>query len=376
MKKILTLIALLLVALAACATPDLEQITDLLPGSDAAAEAAPTEEAAPAEELVAAEEAVAEVNPCDTAVIPPPDEGLVTVHFINKSGGEMNLVWHDTGQTPTQLVAYEQVADGDSVDRATYATHEWLLQDEHGHMLANYVAKADPTQCVVVYPHFAYEGEDGPENWAELSGHYEDCGAGQAQSPIDLTAANLADLQNIAFAYGETAVNILNNGHTIQVDQIQGSQITIEGETYQLAQFHFHAPSEHAVNGQRFPIEMHLVHKNADGNLAVVGVFIAEGAENSAFTPVWEHLPEEETGIMTTGATVQLASLLPADQTVYRYGGSLTTPPCSEGVLWSVMSSPVEMSAEQIAAFTEIIAGNNRPLQPLNVRELELDETP
>ncbi|MCA9971534.1 MAG: carbonic anhydrase family protein [Anaerolineales bacterium] len=229
---------------------------------------------------------------------------------------------------------------------------------------------------VVVYPHFAYEGEDGPENWAELSAHYETCATGQAQSPIDLTSANLENLENIVFEYGETAVNILNNGHTIQVDQIQGSQIIIGGDNYQLAQFHFHAPSEHVVDGQPYPIEMHLVHRSASGKLAVVGVLIQEGAENGAFAPVWAHLPAEEMGINATGATVQLADLLPADQTVYRYSGSLTTPPCSEDVLWSVMHQPVEMSAAQIAAFTDIIAGNNRPVQPLNARTLTLDETP
>ncbi len=141
-------------------------------------------------------------------------------------------------------------------------------------------------------------------------------------------------------------------------------------------QFHFHSPSEHAVEGELYPAEMHLVHADADGNLAVVGVFISEGAENTAFTPVWDNLPAEETEATPTGATINAADLLPDEQLFFRYSGSLTTPPCSEGVLWSVMSDPVEMSAEQIEMYTAIFSGNNRPLQVLNDRELQLDESP
>jgi carbonic anhydrase len=229
---------------------------------------------------------------------------------------------------------------------------------------------------VTIYPHFEYEGEDGPEQWAELSDHYETCGSGQEQSPVDLTNAATTDLDNIVFEYQETAVNIINNGHTIQVNVVPGSQIVVNGETYRLLQFHFHAPSEHAVDGQEYPLELHLVHRGANNDLAVVGVFIVEGEDNTAFVPVWDHLPEEEIGIIATGATAHPAGLLPTDQTTYRYSGSLTTPPCSEGVTWLVMKNPVEMSAEQIAAFTNIISGNNRPLQSLDARSLQLDDTP
>lgn len=224
--------------------------------------------------------------------------------------------------------------------------------------------------------HWGYEGEGAPENWVELG--YNEC-AGGTQSPIDLSNPTPADLQNIRFEYDEnTAVKILNNGHTIQVDQIEGSQIIIGDETYLLKQFHFHAPSEHTLNGEHFPIEMHLVHKTADeSNAAVVGVFIREGAENEAFAPVWAYLPAEETEVaQETGATVNLAALLPAAQQIYRYDGSLTTPPCTPNILWSVMQTPLEMSAEQIAEFTRIMEGNNRPVQALNERTLQVDETP
>ena len=313
---------------------------------------------------------------CDAADIPSPTAGLVNVRFVNNSGEEMTLIWHDQEQEPPQLVEYSRIGSGESFDQPTYTGHEWLLRDAEGELLKIYTASDAATQCAVVYPHFGYEGEGGPVNWAELSAHYEMCGRGQSQSPIDLTNAALTDLDNIVFSYGDTAVNILNNGHTIQVNNSSDSQIIIGDIPYKLLQFHFHAPSEHAVDGEPFPIEMHLVHRSADGKLAVVGVMIKEGAENSAFAPVWSNLPAEENGSIATGATVEVASLLPTNPTIYRYSGSLTTPPCSEDVIWSVMSTPVEMSAEQIAVFTAIIEGNNRPLQPINDRNLQLDETP
>jgi len=235
--------------------------------------------------------------------------------------------------------------------------------------------------------HWSYEeGAGSPENWVELG--YEQC-AGRTQSPIDLTNAAMSDLDNIRFAYGEAVVKILNNGHTIQVDKIEDSQIIIGDDTYFLKQFHFHAPSEHKLNGEQFPLEMHLVHKTADeSKAAVVGVFIANGAENHAFAPVWAYLPEEESAYELdadgnkvyipedTGAVVSLAALLPAEQLLYRYDGSLTTPPCTPNILWSVMQTPVEMSAGQIAEFTRVMVGNNRPVQDLNARDLQLDATP
>lgn len=378
MKKTLALIALLLLALVACSTPTTESVTDLLPGNDeseptavAAAEEPTTDETSAESEESASEETIT----CDVADIPTPTAGNVMLRFLNLSGAEITGVWHDTNQSPPALTPYFQLGDREIHDQETFANHEWVLLDEHEDTLRDYVASAGEKQCVVIYPHFSYE-EGEPAEWAELSDYYETCGTGQEQSPIDLTNAPTTDLENIVFDYKETAVNIINNGHTIQVNVVAGSQIVINGGTYELKQFHFHAPSEHTVEGQDYPIEMHLVHQDANGKLAVVGVFIAEGAQNAAFASVWGYLPEEEIGIIATGATVQVADLLPTEQTIYRYSGSLTTPPCSEEVIWSVMKTPVEMSAEQIATFTDIIAGNNRPLQPVLEQGLQLDGTP
>lgn len=223
---------------------------------------------------------------------------------------------------------------------------------------------------------WGYDGAGAPENWGDLKTDYELCKTGKEQSPIDLTSASASDLENISFSYSDSAVNILNNGHTIQVNYDEGSTATINGQTYNLLQFHFHSPSEHAIDGNLFPAEMHLVHADADGNLAVVGVMIAEGAENAAYAPVWSNLPKDISDPTATGMTVNATDLLPSKQTIYRYNGSLTTPPCSEGVLWSVIEQPIEMSAEQIKAFTDIFEISNRPVQTLNSRELFFDSTP
>lgn len=222
--------------------------------------------------------------------------------------------------------------------------------------------------------HWSYEGDSGPEHWSMLSEDYAVCGTGHEQSPIDVAAAAPEDLANIAFNYRPSNVNILNNGHTVQVNYDAGSTIELDGTTYNLLQFHLHAPSEHTVDGRSFPAELHLVHQNADGGLAVVGVLIEEGAENNNFASVWANLPAEEQAVETIGgATVAADSLLPADRLSYRYDGSLTTPPCSEGVEWLLLTTPIEMSAAQIRAFVDIVEDNHRPVQPLHDRELVED---
>jgi carbonic anhydrase len=232
-------------------------------------------------------------------------------------------------------------------------------------------------------PHWGYEGETGPSHWGTLSAEWSLCGTGQSQSPVDIRETVTADVAAMSREYDPSSLRIIhqehvadavNNGHTIQVNEEGADVATVGGESFELLQYHFHSPSEHTVNGEHYPMEMHLVHKSDAGHLAVVGVFIAEGAHNAAFDPIWSNLPG------TKGAEAHLAhvmvdvdQLLPADATSYRYDGSLTTPPCSEGVKWIVMTTPIELSAEQIAAFRGIIHGNNRPTQPLNGRQVATD---
>ena len=232
-------------------------------------------------------------------------------------------------------------------------------------------------------PEWHYEGAEGPANWGTLSPTFAACSEGRNQSPIDITKATpaaTAELRTtfppaeLHIAHHEHIADGINNGHTIQINYPDAETLTLGGVDYQLTQYHFHSPSEHTVDGKRFPMEMHLVHKSADDRLAVVGVFIAEGAHNKAFDPVWANLPGQK-GVEThyPAVKVDVDALLPTVRTSYRYDGSLTTPPCSEGVSWIVMTTPIELSSEQVAAFTRLIKDNNRPVQPLNGRTILTD---
>ncbi|MGR3310783.1 MAG: carbonic anhydrase [Candidatus Brocadiales bacterium] len=227
----------------------------------------------------------------------------------------------------------------------------------------------------VVETHWGYEGEAGPEAWGELSPDFALCSNGMNQSPIDISGAAKKNLTDIVFDYRLTTLDILNNGHTIQVNYDKGSSIVIDGTgRYKLKQFHFHAPSEHTVNGKHFAMEMHLVHQSDDGELAVVGVLIEDGIYNWSFIPVWDNLPAgsgEEHHL--NNVMVNVKDLLPGNRLYYRYDGSLTTPPCTEGVKWFVLTTPIKLSESQVASFKAIVHNNNRPVQPLNNREVLMD---
>ncbi len=220
--------------------------------------------------------------------------------------------------------------------------------------------------------HWGYEGDAGPVNWGALSPEYALCEEGQAQSPIDISAAAEADLVDIDFHYGESANNIFNNGHTIRVNVDAGSAIVYNGIRYNLLQFHFHAPSEHTIAGLSAPMEIHFVHQDPNsGNLAVVGVMLTMGEDsNEAYAPVFDHMPAEVGEPEAAGEPIALAALLPNARTFYTYQGSLTTPPCSEIVRWLLLDEPVTLSAEQVAAYRAIYDGNARPAQPLGKRDL------
>ena len=232
-------------------------------------------------------------------------------------------------------------------------------------------------------PVWHYEGAEGPANWGKLSPAFAACGEGQHQSPIDISSPTRGTTPELKTAFPPAALRIahhehiadgINNGHTIQINYPGADTLTLGAASYQLAQYHFHGPSEHTVDGKHFPMEMHLVHKSAGGELAVVGVLIAEGAHNAAFDPVWANLPGQK-GIEThyPGINVDVDALLPTARTSFRYDGSLTTPPCSEGVRWIIMTTPIQLSREQVRAFTGVIQDNNRPVQKLNGRKILTD---
>jgi carbonic anhydrase len=233
-------------------------------------------------------------------------------------------------------------------------------------------------------PHWAYHGAEGPSSWGKLSPEFATCASGRAQSPIDIgetSSGSLPTLQSdfrpasLRIAHTEHVADAINNGHTVQVTYADGADTLTVGDTrYELVQFHFHVPSEHAVHGKRSPMEMHFVHKSASGQLAVIGVLVEEGAENPAFGPMLRNLPKAKgTERHYEHVKVDVDDLLPKVRTTYRYEGSLTTPPCAEGVKWLVMTNPLFVSRAQIAAFTKVLEANNRPLQPGNGRAVVTD---
>lgn len=249
------------------------------------------------------------------------------------------------------------------------------LAPDAGGSLPDAAASGPDATTVAQAPHWEYMGEDGPDHWGELDRVYDACATGSAQSPIDLKNAMAKDLAALAPTYQAAAISAVNNGHTIQVNVPAGSSLIVEGVPYALAQFHFHHPSEHTLNGVSFPLEVHLVHKSASGSLAVVGVFFKVGAANTALAPLFADLPEENKTV-TSAATIDPAQLLPSERLYFKYPGSLTTPPCSEGVKWHVFQTPIEISQAQLDAFASRFAMNARPIQPLGSRELDVDSAP
>jgi carbonic anhydrase len=217
--------------------------------------------------------------------------------------------------------------------------------------------------------HWGYAGEAGPENWSKLDPKFAMCALGRNQSPIDLAGFVEADLKPLKLVYRPGAVDIVNNGHTVQVNYAPGSTLDVNGRSFELKQFHFHAPSENRIAGRQFPLEAHLVHADKEGNLAVVAVMFQAGATNALLAKLWEKLPAKAGEKAGLPAGLDVALFLPADRDYYRFNGSLTTPPCSEGVWWLVMKKPASASAAQIDQFTRTIGfANNRPVQPVNAR--------
>jgi carbonic anhydrase len=221
-------------------------------------------------------------------------------------------------------------------------------------------------------PHWGYSGPDGPEHWGDLDPSYAACKTGQRQSPIDIEGTTPADLKPIKFDYKLAPMTIINNGHTILIKYQTGSSVTVDGKQYPLTQFHFHHPPEEEINGQKFDMVLHLFHQLPDGTAVAIAVMLKSGNENPLIRDIWSHIPKE-TGkeVEFKKVMINAADLLPSDQNYYTFDGSLTTPPCSEGVKWFVMKTPVELSPAQIAAFGRLYPDNARPVQPLNGRKVE-----
>ncbi len=212
---------------------------------------------------------------------------------------------------------------------------------------------------------------EAPNKWADVSPSYEACRAGDMQSPIDLAYTNAVANVDMSLNYNKNPLNVLNNGHTIQANFLNGSSITSGERAFALVQVHFHTPSEHLISGKSYPLVAHFVHVSQDGALAVVGVMFDEGHANAELQKIIDAAPKEKAEARTLpNVMLDPNKLLPDEVSVFRYMGSLTTPPCSEGVNWHVVEKSAEASAEQIKAFADIMGNNARPIMPLNNRLL------
>ncbi len=216
--------------------------------------------------------------------------------------------------------------------------------------------------------HWDYQGDGGPQAWAQLKPDFATCASGKRQSPIDIRDGIKVQLDAVQFDYRPSAFRVIDNGHTVQVNVGAGNFIEVAGRRFELLQFHFHRPSEERVNGRLFDMVVHLVHKDIDGRLAVVAVLLDRGSAQPLVQAVWNNLPLEKGEEVAARLPLDLNELLPTERGYYTYMGSLTTPPCSEGVLWMVMKNPVPVSAEQIAIFARLYPMNARPIQSASGR--------
>ncbi len=216
--------------------------------------------------------------------------------------------------------------------------------------------------------HWSYGGDGGPEKWGQLKPEFSTCANGQRQSPIDIRSGVKVDLEPIQFDYRPTGFGVIDNGHTIQVNLAGGNAIEVQGRRFDLVQFHFHRPSEERINGRQFDMVAHLVHKDPEGKLAVVAVLLDRGTAQPLVQTIWNNLPLEKGTEASARTELDMNHLLPADRRYFTYMGSLTTPPCSEGVLWMVLQQPVPVANDQIGVFSRLYPMNARPIQQASGR--------
>jgi len=211
---------------------------------------------------------------------------------------------------------------------------------------------------------WGYEGDHGPEHWGEFA---SECANGKNQSPVNIESATDADLKGLQFDYEGKVISLLNNGHTLQTSLEGSNTLKVDGKAFELKQFHFHTPSENHVDGKEYPLEAHFVHSDEQGNLAVVAVFFKLGESNSTLAKLLQNIPSKDQNIAIK-VPFDADALIPSDKEYYRFSGSLTTPPCSEGVRWLVLKDVQSISPEQVKQFANVMGENNRPIQALNAR--------
>jgi len=227
----------------------------------------------------------------------------------------------------------------------------------------------------VHHSHWGYTGHEDPSHWGDLDPKYAECKLGGSQSPININKDIIVETKGLApinFHYTTSAASVINNGHSVQVNIKPGSFIKIDGKEFELKQFHFHTPSENQIDGKNFPLEAHFVHQAKDGSLAVVAVMFEDGKANAIINKIWKKMPHKAGEKAACSLPAEMINaLLPKDKEYYRFDGSLTTPPCSEGVRWFVLKDYSEVSKDEVDEFLHTLHHpNNRPVQPINARKV------
>ena len=236
-------------------------------------------------------------------------------------------------------------------------------------VLALLLSLADARAAAQSAPGWSYAGPAGPERWALLAPEWATCGAGHRQSPVNIAAGAPASASPLSITYAPASGTLRHTGHTIQADLVDGGSLLVDDTPYRLVQMHFHTPGEHSVDGRVADAELHLVHRSEAGRLAVIGIRLFSGTTNPAYERLVSRLPAKGESPHGMGGLLDVAALLPSRSAHWRYDGSLTTPPCTEGVTWIVMSTPVTLGAEQLARLTALIPATNRPLQSMGERQ-------
>jgi carbonic anhydrase len=220
-------------------------------------------------------------------------------------------------------------------------------------------------------PHWSYTGQNDPKHWSEVDPSFSACSTGHHQSPIDIKNGQKADLPILKFDYNAAPLSIIDNGHTVMVNYAAGSTLTVGDKVYELVQFHFHHPSEEHINGKKYDMVAHLVHSDANGHLAVVAVLFKRGPANPVLATLWKYVPVEKEKVASPpDVSINAKDLLPTDLGYYTFSGSLTTPPCTEGVTWYVLKASTALSPQQLASFAKLYPADNRPIQPTYQREI------
>lgn len=217
---------------------------------------------------------------------------------------------------------------------------------------------------------WGYDGLTAPESWGKLSPEYTTCNSGKYQSPINLVWSRPIAKPDINLNYQESAAQVTDTGRTIMVNIAPGNFATIRGETFELRSITFHSSSEHTLSGNSLPLEVHLVHTNSTGQVAILAYFAIEGPRNATIDKIWSHIPSQKNIEQIVNSKVLVSEMMPKKFNHYNYIGSLTTPPCTEDVQWNILNTPITMSRDQILTFRQIYPHNNRPVQPLNGRKV------